>query len=205
MISLTSAQIMQATGCARDTADGWLPFLEGTMKAFSISTPKRVAAFLAQLAHESGGLTRLEENLNYSWQGLMKVWPMHFPTEDIAKQYHRKPEAIANRAYANRMGNGPEASGDGYKYRGKGLIQLTGKDNHRRCGNAIGCDFLNDPELLLLPVNAALSAGWFWDVNGLNAMADAGDYKQITLRINGGTIGIADRIAKYEKALTAFA
>lgn len=205
MMGLTTAQVMQATGCARDTADGWLPFLESAMKAYSINTPQRVAAFLAQLAHESAGLTRVEENLNYSWQGLMKIWPMHFPTEQIAQKYHRKREAIANRAYANRMGNGPEASGDGYKYRGKGLIQLTGKNNHSRCGAAIGCDLVNEPELLFQPAIAAQSAGWFWHVNGLNGLADSGDYKQITIRINGGTIGLADRIAKYEKALTAFA
>lgn len=205
MIPLYADQVMSATGCAKDTADGWLPFLQGTCKAYEITNQKRIAAFLAQIGHESAGLVRLEENLNYTWQALRRVWPKRFPTDEIAQQYHRRPFAIANRAYANRMGNGNEASGDGWKYRGKGLIQLTGKDNHRACGEAIGEDLVSNPEKLLQPVNAALSAGWFWKVNGLNELADRGDILRISTKINGGALGLEDRLAKYEKALIAFA
>lgn len=205
MIPLTAEQVAAATGATLDDAQLFLPFLQGTCKAYDITSPHRLSAFLAQAGHESGGLSRLEENLNYSVEALMRVWPSRFLTKEIAQNYARRPEALANFVYANRMGNGDEASGDGWKYRGKGLIQLTGKDNHHLCGVALGEDFITHPERLLLPVNAALSAGWFWDTNRLNTLADRGDIEGITRRINGGDTGLPHRLALYSRALSTFA
>lgn len=222
MIPLTLEQVMLATGANRLNAELFLPFLQGTCKAYDITSPKRIAAFLSQIGHESAGLARLEENLNYSAQGLANTWPTRFAVRNMAGEYlrdakgryvptdraklfARKPEMIANSVYANRMGNGSEESGDGWAYRGRGLKHLTGKDNCRACGVAIGEDFLKEPDRLLLPVNAALSAGWFWSVNKLNALADAGDVLGLTKRINGGTIGLKERTALYDRALPVFA
>lgn len=165
--------------------------------------PKRMAAFLAQVAHESGGLNVIQENLNYSAQGLMKTWPKRFPTLTIAKQYARNPQKIANKVYANRMGNGSEASGEGYKFRGRGLIQLTGKDNYTRFAKSIGKTLDETIKYLETPEGAVASAAWFWDANKLNIYADKGDFTGLTRRINGGTIGLADRKHHYDIALKA--
>jgi putative chitinase len=165
--------------------------------------PKRMAAFLAQIAHESGGFNFTKEGLNYSAQALMKTWPKRFPTLAIAQQYARKPEKIANKVYANRMGNGTEASGDGYKFCGRGLIQLTGKDNYTRFAKSIGKTLDQTVAFLETAEGAVASAGWYWDVNKLNVYADKGDFVGLTRRINGGIIGLADRKHHYDIALKA--
>ena len=172
---------------------------------FELDTIERQAAFLSQCAHESGNFNSIVENLNYSAEALVKVWPKHFPNITFAKPYHRKPEKIANRAYRNRMGNGNEASGDGYRYRGRGFIQVTGRSNYEACGEALGIDLVSNPELLEQPEYVVLSAGWFWSDNSLNALADKEDIVGLTKRINGGTHGLEDRKSKYataKKALT---
>ena len=174
----------------------WLEPLLETFEKYDISTPKRQAYFIGQCMHESGGFKQLKENLNYSARGLMATWPSRFPDIDTAEKFERNPEKIANKVYAGRMGNTED--GDGAKYIGRGLIQLTGKENYANCGNAIGVDLVANPDLLSTPKYAALSAGWFWNRKGLNALADADDIDTITKRINGGLIGIADRKAKVE-------
>jgi putative chitinase len=174
----------------------WLEPLLETFEKYDISTPKRQAYFIGQCMHESGGFKQLKENLNYSAKGLMATWPSRFPDIDTAEKYERNPEKIANKVYAGRMGNTED--GDGAKYIGRGLIQLTGKENYANCGSAIGVDLVANPDLLATPKYAALSAGWFWNRKGLNALADVDDLDTITKRINGGLIGIADRKAKVE-------
>jgi putative chitinase len=183
-----------------DTALVYLEPLKAAMALYAIDNEQRVSHFLAQLAHESAGFTVIEENLNYSAQGLAKTWPKRFANQDgspneIAKKLHRKPELIANNVYANRMGNGHEQSGDGWKYRGRGLIQLTGKNNYRTASFALSdSDFLlTNPDKVLLPDVAATTAAWFWNANGLNELADAGDTEKVTRRVNGGTIGLEHR------------
>jgi putative chitinase len=178
----------------------WLAPLEETFAKYDISTPARQACFIGQCAHESGNFKILQENLNYSAEGLMKTWPSRFPTKEIADQYARQPAKIAGKVYNGRMGNTSEE--EAAKYFGRGLIQLTGKENYERCGLAIGADLLSDPNLLLDPRYAALSAGWFWNKHGLNELADTQEHGMITKRINGGTIGLDDRIAKTTKALS---
>jgi putative chitinase len=165
--------------------------------------PKRMAAFLAQIAHESGGFNTTKENLNYSAQGLRKTWPKRFPTMAIANQYARNAEKIANKVYADRMGNNAESSGDGFKYRGRGLIQLTGKDNYRKFAKAINKSMDEIVSYLETPEGAVSSAGWFWDINKLNIYADKNDFVGLTRRINGGTNGLADRKHHYDIALQA--
>jgi putative chitinase len=188
---------------AAGVADRVVPALAAAMARYGIDTPARVAAFLAQLAHESGQLQRWSENLSYRWPRLREVFPKYFRTDDDAKPFDRQPERIANRVYANRMGNGAEASGDGWRYRGRGPIQLTGKDNYRACGAGIGVDLVSDPGRLESPEAGCLAAGWFWNARGLNALADAGDFVAITRRINGGTIGLEERRMFWERAKAA--
>jgi len=178
----------------------WLGPLEETFAKYDISTPQRQAAFIGQCAHESGNFKALQENLNYSAEGLMKTWPSRFATKEIADQYARQPAKIAGKVYNGRLGNTSEEEAS--KYLGRGLIQLTGKENYGNCGLGIGVDLLADPALLLDPRYAALSAGWFWNKKGLNALADAQDYETMTKRINGGLIGLDDRKAKIAKALS---
>ena len=180
----------------------WLEPLENTFAKYDINTPERQAAFIGQCAHESGNFKTLEENLNYSSQALMRVWPSRFPDLATAMKYAYHPEMIANKVYGGRMGNGVEETGDGWKYHGRGLIQLTGKENYANCGSGIGVDLLSNPNLLNTPEYAALSAGWFWNKKGLNALADAQDYETMTKRINGGVLGLDDRKAKIAKALS---
>ena len=174
-------------------AQYYIPHLNTVLPKFEIDTPLRKAHFLAQLAHESGGLKYQEENLNYSAKGLRSVFGKYFKTSEMAEAYARKPEKIANRVYANRMGNGDEASGDGWKYRGRGLIQLTGKDNYRRFAQDYGVDCVNNPDLILDPELALTSACWFWKRRKLNQYADEDDIHMVTKRINGGTNGLLHR------------
>ena len=178
----------------------WLEPLEATFTKYDINTPQRQAAFIGQCAHESGNFKILEENLNYSAEGLMKTWPSRFPTKEIADQYARQPAKIAGKVYNGRLGNTSEE--EAAKYLGRGLIQLTGKENYGNCGSGIGVDLLGNPGLLSTPEYAALSAGWFWRKRDLNSLADAGDYETMTKRINGGVLGLDDRKAKIAKALS---
>jgi putative chitinase len=181
----------------------WFEPLQETFEKYQINTPKRQACFLGQTMHESGGYKFLRENLNYSAKALMATWPSRFPDMDMAEKYERQPEKIANKVYSGRMGNTED--GDGAKYIGRGLIQLTGKDNYMAFGEAIGEDLVSKPQLVEQPRYAALSAGWFWNKRGLNALADAMDVTTMTVRINGGRIGIDDRIAKINKAIDILA
>jgi putative chitinase len=181
----------------------WFEPLQETFEKYQINTPKRQACFLGQTMHESGGFKFLRENLNYSAKALMNTWPSRFPDIDTAEKFERNPEKIANKVYSGRMGNTED--GDGAKYIGRGLIQLTGKDNYKAFGEAIGEDLVANPQLVEEPRYAALSAGWFWNKRGLNALADAMDITTLTIRINGGKIGIDDRIAKINKALDILA
>ena len=176
--------------------------IPAVMEKFQINTPLRLAHFLAQCGHESGGFRLTKENLNYSAKGLMGIFKKYFPTEALAKQYERKPEKIANKVYGGRMGNGPEASGDGAKYCGRGYIQLTGKDNYTAFGKSINEDLTKDPTVVAGKY-ALLSAAWFFSKNGLHKMADEGAtdavVTKITRRVNGGTIGLADRIKHFKE------
>lgn len=180
----------------------WLEPLAETFNRFQINTPERQAAFIGQCQHESGNFKTLRENLNYGAKGLCATWPKRFPTEESAVPYQRNPEKIANKVYADRMGNGDEASGDGWKYSGRGLIQLTGKRNYTLAGDSLTAPFLHSPDVVLEPRYAALTAGWFWNTNNLNVEADAANYTGMTKKINGGTIGLVDRIKHITAALT---
>lgn len=200
-LPITLEQFQQATGSTITTATKYFEFVKGACKAFDINTDKRLSSFFAQIGHESAGLSRIEENLNYSATGLRNVFGKYFPTDQIAASYARKPILIANRVYGSRMGNGDELSGDGYKYRGRGFIQLTGKNNYKSISDYFEEDFINNPDKLLEPVWCALSAAWFWHVNNLNPLADRGDTVALTKRINGGTHGLDDRIKRYNLAL----
>jgi putative chitinase len=197
----------------------WLQAVIDTCVEFEINTPQRIAGFLAQTSHESGGYTMLTENLNYRAATLAACWPNRFavmgadkkpikengklvPTA-VANSIAGKPELIANLVYSGRMGNGPAESGEGWKFRGRGLKQLTGKFNYTKCSEALGVDLVGNPDLLLEPTYAARSAGWFWKTNNLSSFADNNDILGMTKKINGGTIGLADRQAKYDKCLKA--
>lgn len=171
---------------------------------YEIHTIPRVAAFVAQTAHESGGFKFITENLNYKAASLRKVWPKYFPDDATAARYANKPEMIANRAYGGRMGNGPEESGDGWRYRGKGLIQLTGKDNYTRYAESLEISVEEAAEHLLTFEGCVQSACWFWEANNLNQWADKGDMLTLTKRINGGTLGLEDRIKHYKHAMEVF-
>ena len=180
--------------------DEYIDALNKVLPENKIDTPLRVCHFLAQILHESGHLKYNAENLNYSASALQSVFKKYFPNETIANEYARKPEKIANKVYANRMGNGSEASGDGWKYRGRGLIQLTGKNNYTSCGKDLEVDLVNNPDLLLVPEYALKSACWFWNKNNLNQSADNDDINTITRKINGGINGLADRSSILKKA-----
>lgn len=182
-------------------ADHWVEALNILLPDYGINTPKRMAAFIAQCAHESGGFKFLKENLNYKAESLMKTFPKYFHTRELADQYAKKPEKIANRVYASRMGNGDEASGDGFLYCGRGLIQLTGKDNYSWFAASLEISVEEAAAYLETFEGAAQSACWFWETNNLNVEADAGDIKKMTKKINGGYIGLEDRIKHYEHAL----
>ena len=178
----------------------WLNPLNETFAKYDISTPLRQAAFIGQCAHESNNFTRLEEGLNYSASRLMAVWPSRFPTLEAAAPYANNPEKLADKVYGGRADLGNKEDGDGFKFHGRGCIQLTGRDSYERCGEAIGVDLIGQPNLLVEPLYACLSAGWFWNKKGLNVLADAQEYGQMTRRINGGLVGLDDRIVKITKA-----
>ena len=199
---ITSQQLLQILPNAGQVVGVFVPVLNTAMGRYQIVGAKRIAAFIAQVGHESAQLTRLVENLNYSADALRKNWPIRFSVE-LASAVARKHEQIANIAYGNRMGN--TASGDGWKYRGRGLIQITGKNNYRVCGEELGLDLIEQPELLEKPQHACMSAAWFWATSGLNTLADAGKFVAITQRINGGQTGAADRQALYARALKVLA
>lgn len=211
---LTTAQLRAATGCTAARAELFLPHLQYAMKAYDITSPRRIAGFLSQISHESGRLETLEENLNYSTTALLKLFGGHRISAVDAARYGRtatqraNPEAIANLIYGGPWGAaklGNTQPGDGWRYRGRGLKQLTGRDNYRRCGAAIGEDLVAHPDRLTLPILAAESAAWFWSTNKLNALADAGDVPGMTKRINGGAIGLPERQALYTRAMAVLA
>ena len=181
--------------------DHWYEALEQALPDYDINTPERVAAFMAQTAHESGEYRAIKENLNYRAVSLRKVFPKYFPTDELANTYAQNPEKIANRVYANRMGNGPEESGDGYRYCGRGLIQLTGKSNYQAFADSIEITPEEVSEYLATFEGAVQSACWFWEANNLNKWADSGDMVMLTKKINGGTIGLEDRIKHYNHVL----
>ena len=199
-MKLTASQLKQmVTGITH--VDHWIEAFDQLLPDYEINTPKRVAAFIAQCAHESGNFRFLKENLNYKAESLMKTFPKYFSDRDTANAYAKQPIKIANRVYASRMGNGDEASGDGYKYCGRGLIQLTGKTNYDWFAASLEISATEASEYLETFEGAAQSACWFWESNNLNVEADAGDIKKMTKKINGGYIGLDDRIKHYEHAL----
>jgi putative chitinase len=181
--------------------DHWHHALSQLLPDYDINTPQRIAAFVAQCSHESGGFVALKENLNYRAVTLRKIFPKYFPTDELANAFAGKPEMIANRVYASRMGNGDEASGDGFRYCGRGLIQLTGKSNYQAFADSLEMNVEDVPDYLSTFEGAAQSACWFWESNNLNQWADKGDILTLTKRINGGTIGLEDRIKHYDHAM----
>jgi len=192
-----NAEQLKALGISAE----WVEPLNHVCEKYDINTPTRQAAFLGQTMHESGNLKVLSENLNYKPEALMRLWSSRFPDMDTAEKYAHNPEKIANKVYAGRMGNTED--GDGFKYRGRGIIQLTGKDSYKACGDAIGVDLVSNPDLVATPEYAALSAGWYWNKRGLNSLCDSlsdENMKELTRRINGGTNGLEDRIAKTKAA-----
>lgn len=180
----------------------WVDALNETFSRFNITTNNQKAMFIGQCSHECGNFKVLSENLNYKAATLMKLWPKRFPTQEIANAYDRNPKKIANMVYASRMGNRDESSGDGYRFRGRGCIQLTGHANYFHCGKALGVDFVANPDLVATPKYASLSAGWFWSTHNCNAPADALDFAKVTKIINGGLIGLADREKHVREALS---
>jgi putative chitinase len=188
----------------------WVDALNETFHRFNIDTKRKQAAFIGQCSHECGNFRILEENLNYRAATLMNLWPKRFPTQEIANSYEKNPKKIANMVYASRMGNRDEASGDGYRFRGRGCIQLTGHSNYFHAGKALGVDFVMEPDLVATPKYAALTAGWFWSTHNCNELAENGTpldsagestWANLTKKINGGTIGQADRIKHIREAL----
>ena len=182
--------------------DSVISQIPDTMQKFELNTPLRLAHFLAQCGHESAGFKAVSENLNYGAKGLLSIFKKYFPTEAKAKEYERKPEKIASLVYGGRMGNGPEASGEGFKFRGRGYIQLTGKDNYKAFDAVVPEDLLANPDLVATKY-PLLSAAWFFHKNGLHKIADEGAtdlvVTKVTKRVNGGTIGLADRIRHFKE------
>lgn len=208
-MQITEQQLLHTLPNARRNAGVFVSAINRAAARFNITSPVRLAAFLAQVGHESGELTRLLENLNYSAPALASTWPARFAEDPqarvktpngLALRLQRQPEAIANAVYGGRMGNGPAASGDGWRFRGRGLIQLTGRANYAAAGADLGLDLVAHPELLEQPEHAAMAAAWFWASRGLNDLADRGDFEGITRRINGGLTGLAERRALWERA-----
>ena len=200
-LTITKQQVEQLLHGNPDI-DEWSSAMSLLFPKYKINTPARIAGFVAQCGHESQNFKTLEENLNYSAEGLNKIFPKYFVKAGRdAQAYHRQPEKIANIVYAGRMGNGDTASGEGWKFRGRGVIQLTGKDNYSRFAKHIGKSIDETIEYLKTKQGALESACWFWETNGLNEIADSGDIVAMTKRINGGTIGLEDRKKHYEHAL----
>jgi len=178
----------------------WYNALIKVLPDYQIDTPERLAAFISQCAHESNDFTEIQENLNYKAESLMRTWPSHFPTMEIANQYAHNQEMIANRAYANRMGNGSESSGDGWKFCGRGLIQLTGRSNYQNFADSLQMNIDDVPAYLGTYEGAVQSACFFWENNNINEWADKRDNKRITKIINGGDLGLEDRMKRYDEA-----
>lgn len=199
-MNLTQDQLQQMVPGIQ-YADHWYSALAQCLPDYEINTPRRIAAFIAQCAHESGGFRAIKENLNYKAESLMRVWPRYFPDMATANRYAHNQEMIANRAYGGRMGNGPEESGDGAKFCGRGLIQLTGRSNYQAFADSLEMSIDDVPEYLATFEGAVQSACWFWENNNLNQWADAGDILTLTKKINGGTLGLADRQKHYDHAL----
>jgi putative chitinase len=197
--AFTQDQLAQIIPNARFGVPVWYEQLNSLLPIFDITGLKRTSAFLAQSAYESGGYAKLSEDLNYKATTLMRLWPKRFPTLEIANRYVGDPEALANFVYASRMGNGDPATGDGYRYRGRGLFQLTGKDNYSKFAKYANIPVEEAPAYLETARGALHSALWFWDIHDLNSLADAGDMEGITQRVNGGQNGITDRIHLYNK------
>ena len=202
-MEITKEQLGQCIG-NNPYLEHWAEALNKILPEYEINTPQRVAAFIAQAAHESGNFNALHENLNYRAPTLRKVFPKYFSTDELANEYAMQPEKIANKVYANRMGNSDEASGDGFRYCGRGLIQLTGKSNYQAFADSIEIPVEQVPEFLQTFEGAIQSACWFWESNNLNQYADNNDILTMTKRINGGTIGLADRTNHYHHALEVF-
>ena len=198
---ITESLLVQSGTCTPELAAKFLAPLNKVCDKYEINTPLRIAGFLAQCGHESGGFRLTVENMNYSASRLLIVFERYF-NADSAKNYEFKPEKIANRVYADRMGNGDEASGDGWKYRGRGLIQLTGKDSYAAFSMAADNNALVEPELVEQPELAAMSAGWYWDTRKINALADNKDIVGMTRRVNGGTNGLDDRQMRYSRLIS---
>ena len=199
-MTVTAKQINDIFECGITLASAWEKPFNDTFEKFEINTKNRQAAFLATVGHESNRLKATVENLNYSAEGLLKTFPKYF-NKDQAAAYARNQQKIANRVYANRMGNGDELSGDGYAFRGRGPIQLTGKHNYKAFGIAVGVDVLTNPNLVSEPVLGCLSAGWYWKANSLNTLADAKNIEAVTKVVNGGYNGLEDRKALFARAL----
>lgn len=200
----TQDKLAQIIPQAKYGVQVWYDEMAELLPLFEITTAERVAAFIAQTAHESGGYTALVENLNYSAEALNRVWPRRFPTIEFAKQFARNPIKIANTVYSNRMGNGAPETGDGFLYRGRGLIQLTGKTNYSLFAEYAEIPVQDAPGYIETPRGAIHSACWFWHTNNLNGYADAGEFTAMTRIINGGTNGLQDRIQHYNHALELF-
>lgn len=196
---ITLEQLQAMAGISDQTV---LDGINDTLSRYQINTPLRMRHFFAQVLHESNNLHTLKENLNYSAKGLMKTFKKYFPTEALANQYARQPEKIANRVYGNRLGNGDEASGDGWKYRGRGALQVTGKSNYAKLSKDTKIDFVSHPEYLETPTYGTLSAGWYWNKNKINALADKDNIRAITKSVNGGYNGLDSRVVIYEKLKT---
>jgi putative chitinase len=202
---MTPQQLQAATGCTLADAGQYCAALDAAMARWGIDTPIRKAHFLGQVVVESGKLSAVVENLNYGAETLMRVWPTRFPTLAIAQQFAGNPEKLANQVYGNRMGNGAPETGDGFRYRGRGLKQLTGKDNYQAYQADSGRPVVQAPDLLLTPEAAADSAGWFWWKKGLNTLADKADIGAITKRVNGGQLGLLERTRATQQAMQALA
>ena len=179
----------------------WVGPLNETFAKFGIATVDEQAAFIGQYSHESNHFRTLQENLNYRPETLHQLWPQRFPTMEIAAQYAHQPEKIANKVYANRMGNRDEASGDGFRFHGRGLPQLTGHDLYFHFGQFIGEDLIANPDLVATPKYAAMAGGWYWKTHNLSAAADAEDWVKVTKIINGGTFGLEERVALTKHAI----
>jgi putative chitinase len=214
MIPLTAEQVQHATGASLQNAALYLPFLQSTCKLYSITSPRRVAGFLSQIGHESAGLSALVENLNYSADGLLATFSRRRISAEDAQTHGRRrgqpanQVKLANLLYGGAFGReqlGNTQPGDGWTFRGRGLKQLTGRDNYKRCADALQIDLLANPDLLLQPANAMLSAGWFWSTMKLNELADLGDVQGMTRKVNGGTNGLAQREALWQAGLSVFA
>ena len=204
-MSLVTAQKLQAALPNCKNPAEWSAALEPALQKYEITSKARMASFLAQTGHESGHFNTLVENLNYSASRLMAVWPKRFPTLEFASVYAKNPEKLGNFVYANRIGNGPEGSGDGYNFRGRGLIQLTGRSNYAAAAKVLLVDLISNPDALFERPVAAMASAWFWASHGLNALADdktddndLEDFTEITRRINGGTSGLKERFELFK-------